>query len=865
MEQMAKKTERDSEGFIVLKPIPGGRFDEHVQKKKRKASKIPKNPDKLIDIFADEYGMDAIADMTEVNIGDYVFEKGINHSLNMNVGRNIPWLEDGLKAVERRILYTMWKKKEYGGKFDKVATVSGNIISLFHPHGDQALNDTIYRLGRSRSTMIPYIKPSGNYGNMEDMRPAAPRYASASLSAYAMDCFFAEMGTKYPIFDVKDNYQYSEKEPIFLVSRYPNILMQWNLGIGKGAAAWLGAFNSKDVFNAALKMLDNPNAKIDIYPDTPIPVDIINKDELKGCFDQKKFAVRMRAQYEIVADKKRDERGHIVDKFTLVFTSLPLNVTGQVVRNEIIKIKEEDQKRSSADKKLPEVLNIETAVSDKTPGGIRFIVEYEKGYDPIALAEKLFKSTSLGTTVSVRYVLINDNQPFEYTPRQIMQNWIIQRYDQKRRYYHQMALKCAKDRARLEASCILLETNNIDKAVKLIKTAADDDAAVKALMKEFKFTEFQATMVLRLELRSLSRMNVNDLRRQRDQAIADYKHYRKLLTDESAVKEAIRDELKEGLKKYGRDRVASVYTMKSRGESDDPGSSKRLFWNSDYYFACQNDDEKKALRGRLDKSTRMIDIKNNDKVLVFSKTGLVKLLDGYAFTPTTSGIAFSQIAFPDVIGIIPVTKHLTEVALVTTAGYGKTMVIDDVLKSTKSKIITLSTGDALAGVVPVYDDKNGLVAMVAGDKMYYSKLEDLPVLKRISAGNRLVKVDANTVTRVFYLAGPADYVMLYGEFGYMKVLDARLLKFNKRKPAPIVLGKDIFGAVPIAADGSHDPYVLSDEIGDVQIDISIDKMVHLHLIDSDATQKFKIGTSISTPVKVLKKGRNEFYQIKETK
>ena len=861
---MAKTKDRDKDGFIVLKPIPGGRFDEFkTQKKKKPKSKIPKNPDKLIDIFADEYGMDAITDMTEVNIGDYVYEKGINHSLNMNVGRNIPWLEDGLKAVERRILYTMYLKNEYRGKFDKVATVSGNIISLFHPHGDQALNDTIYRLGRARSIMIPYIKPSGNYGNMEDMRPAAPRYASASLSSYAMDCFFSEMGTKYPIFDVKDNYQYSEKEPIFLTSRYPNILMQWNLGIGKGAAAWLGAFNSKDIFNAALKMLDNPKAKIDIYPDTPIPVDITNKSELKGCFDMQKFPVKMRAQYEIVADKKRDERGHIVDKFTIVFTSLPLNVTGAVVKNEIIKIKEEDSKRSKADMRLPEVLNIEVAVSDKTPGGIRFIVEYEKGYDPVALAEKLFRSTSLGMTVGVRYVLISDNQPHEYTPRQIMISWINQRYDQKRRYYHQMALKAAKDRARLEASCILLETKNIDNAIKIIRNAADDEAAVHGLMKAFGFTEFQATIVIRLELRSLNKMNVNDLKKQRDQAVADYKFYRKMLTDENSVKEAIRAELEEGLKKYGKDRLANVFTMKDRSEITDPTSTKRLYWNSTNYLTAQDATEMKALRGRLDKNTRMVEFQNSDKVLIFAKNGQVKLLDGFAFTPTTSGIDFAQIAFSDVVGIIPVTKKLTEVAILTSAGYGKTMVIDDVMKATKTKIITLNEGDSLTGVVPVYGDRTGLVVMCAGDKMYYSKLDDLPQLKRNSAGNRLIKVDNNTINHVFYLAGPADYIMVYGEFGYAKVLDARLLKFNKRKPAPITLGKEIMGAIPI--DDAHGPYTLYDEVGDVKFNIEIGKMVQMTMVDAEGSQKFKIGTSISSPVKIFKKGRNEYYQIKETK
>ena len=102
---------------------------------------------------------------------------------------------------------------------------------------------------------------------MEDLKPASPRYAKAALTDYAKDCFFGEVGSRKPLYDEKDAYAYQGKEPIFLISRYPNILMQWNLGIGKGALSWLGAFNSNDVFDTALKLMDNPNAEIDIYPD----------------------------------------------------------------------------------------------------------------------------------------------------------------------------------------------------------------------------------------------------------------------------------------------------------------------------------------------------------------------------------------------------------------------------------------------------------------------------------------------------------------------------------------------------------------------------------------------------------------------
>ena len=135
--------------------------------------------------------------------------------------------------------------------------------------------------------------------------------------------------------------------------------------------------------------------------------------------------------------------------------------------------------------------------------------------------------------------------------------------------------------------------------------------------------------------------------------------------------------------------------------------------------------------------------------------------------------------------------------------------LDDVLKSTKSKIINLPADDKLAGVVPIYGKKDGLIVMAANDRMYYTKLEEFPILKRQALGNRIIKVDPGTIQHAFLMTGPADYIMIYGEFGYVKVVDARLLKFNKRKAAYIDLsGKEIMGAIPI--DPQLMPYIYRD-------------------------------------------------------
>lgn len=854
---MSKKKQPDT-GFIKLRPIPGGPFDEFKKQRQEKKAKIPKNPDKMIDIFADKYGMDAVSNMQEVDIGDYVLQKGIIHALNKNVGRDIPWLEDGLKAVERRVLYIMWKANLYRGKFDKVAGIAGDMIKQVHPHGEQSAEDTIYRLGRRRTMMIPYIKPGGNFGNMEDMRPASPRYASASLSDYAMSCFFSEMGTKYPIFDVKDNYKYSDVEPVFLVSKYPNILMQWNQGIGKGAASYLGAFNSKELFQIAIKMLDDPKAKAKIYPDTPVPLDIINKKDLKNCFDQKEFKVVMRAKYEIVADKKRDNNNKIVDKFTIVFTSLPIGVTGDIIKREIIALKEKDNSLSNSNKKFPEVIGFEVTVTDKTPGGIRFIIEYEKGYDPNALVEKLFRSTSLQKTIGVKYVLISDNKPDRYTPRQILQTWITQRFDQKRRYYHQLALKAAKDRARLEAICLILSTKaNQDEAINIIRTSKHDQETIQRLSKRFDFTEYQCRCIMDTQLKKLQKLDIEELKAERDQALADYKHYRKLLSDDTAIRDAIREDLQEGLKRFGKDRMADVVDLEDR--QIDPSGEKYLIYNDTTFWTTdQYQTTKKPQFDGTDKNCQIVTMQNSDAVLLISSNGQTKILNGYSFTSNTTGIGFVQLGIDHIQKVIPVTKDLTGIAFVSSSGTCKIMEIEEALKSTKSKIINLTNGDTLAGAVPLYGYTNGMIATWSNDKLYYLRLEDFPKLKRTAAGNKLLKLDPGTLKQAAYIPADADYLMIYTEYGYMKTVMTSNLKITKR-PKPIDMGgKTIIGIVPIQ-NGSADVQYY-DGYKSCQMYINAGKMIKLQTDDKE-TVSYRLGTTIGSPVKVLKKGHNEFYQL----
>lgn len=872
----AKKKKKEEEGFLELRPIPGGKFDQFRKTKEIVRDKIPKNSNVFLYRMVDIHGSEDIVNMSEVGIGDYAYNKGINHAINMNVARNIPWIEDGLKSVERRVLYVMFMKGYYGKKSEKVASVVGDMISNVYPHGDQAPADTIYRLGRTRSMMIPYIRAIGNYGNMDEMKPAATRYAAASMSAYAYDCFFGDIGPQQPLYDERDNYKFNGKEPIYLISRYPNILMQWNLGIGKGAASWLGAFNSQDVFKAALVLMDDPNAKIDIYPDAPVPVEIVNRGKLRGCFDKKKFKVQMRAPYHIMTDQRKNGT-KVEDKYTIVFTALPLGVTGRQVDTEIRELKLEDGKKGNKPK-IPEVLNTEIIADDISPGGIQFIVEYERGYDPHILAEKLYKSTSLQKMIGVQYNLIFDNQPVLKTPREIMLIWINQRYDQKRRYYHQMVLKCARDRAMYEAIATVLATpDTIDKAVMIIRSAKDSTVAISGLSKEFGFTEFQSRMILQIRLQNLPKMSVQEMYEKRDKAIKDYKEYRRRLSSEEAIKESIREELEEGLKKYGKPRVSKLTNLKDTAALESGGNSKWILYNEDFYYAFDDPKALEEIGPNIDNKYRLVQVRNNDSVMVFDKNGNMKILNGYSFTTSNSGIAMASLGISNVAGIVSENSGsgYDSIVMVTEQGYGKMMDMPDCSKTgsrgnasiRKRRTINLNTDDKLIAVIPVKSEghADSVVGMIQGDKMYYLHLSDFPLYKDSSAGNRMVKNVKNlALTNAIYFdaTDSSDYMLIYGESGYIKLLDTAYLAFSKRGNNTVSLqGKNIVGATLLHGQ-EYDLTLYGGSVkGTREIRLQVGKVVKFTAVSTGEEQKFKMSTSIGNPVKVLKVTKNEWYAL----
>ncbi len=785
-----------------------------------------------------------------LSVGDFVMEKGILYGINRNVGRDIPWIYDGLVSVERRILYTLYVEGLFSNKkYEKVASIIGEMMKHFYPHSDQSSAKTLARLTRKTAIMLPYIDGYGNFGNPYTKQAGASRYISARMSKYTEECFFSESDVDIEIFDMKDNYNYSTKEPVYLASKYPNVLMQWNSGIGNGVSSTLCAFNSKDIFETAIKMLDDPDCPVDIYPDTPMPVNIVNKKELKGCFDKHKFPIRMEGQYriEVIKDTVNDK---VVDKNYLVFTSYPINASPVNIEKELTSIEGKDPNS----KLFKEIKDVNPKATEDE---IEFYIEYEKGYDPEILAERILKRTKFADTLGAQFVLIKDNQPIRYTPRTVLLEWISIRIDQKRRYIHQKIVKILREKVITEAIVIVIKQDALEDVARLIKKSDDDDMLVAELKKRFGLTSLQAKYLADAQLKRFNKANIKRYKDRLAELDELYKYY-KSIGDEESIKDLIKDELRDGLARYGKKRNAKLMNKVAKSLEN---ANKILVYNSDIYFCLSNSDELEAISHKIDKTFDIVTFENVDKLTVFDTVGNIKVVEGFSFTFNTDGIDIKNVLGKSYenekcVKILPIRSNMEQVCMLTKNGYGKNVLCKELMKSVSGKVIKLNAGDSLCSVI---ESKSvGALGMISGDQMYYVDIKDVPLLKRGSAGNKLIKTDVE-ISKAVFINYDKEFIFIYGESGYMKVIATKYLSFAKRKDNFIdMAGKAIFDIHSINSldmfriyiNGTHMDYQFV--INDTAITIS----------DSEGkVNKMRLATTLASPSKILKANKNDFYNI----
>lgn len=468
------------------------------------------------------------------SVAEFTEQAYLNYAMYVIMDRALPHISDGLKPVQRRIVYAM---SELGlknsGKPKKSARTVGDVLGKYHPHGDSACYEAMVLMAQPFSYRYPFIEGQGNWGSPDDPKSfAAMRYTEAKLSLYS-EVLLSELGQG--TCDWQDNFDGSMKEPVSLPARVPNILLNGTTGIAVGMATDIPPHNLREVIKGTIALIRNPNLsdqKVAEYipaPDLPTKAEIITSaEDLLKIQSTGRGSYRMRAVYSI-------ERNEIV------ITELPYQVSGSKIITQIA-----DQMQA---KKLPLVSDIRDESDHKNPTRLVIVLRSNR-IDAEGVMSHLFATTDLESSYRVNMNMIGaDARPQVKSIRQILLEWIEIRKNTvtRRLQYH---LNKIEKRLHILAG-LLIAYLDLDKVIQIIR---EEDHPKAELMAHFTLDEIQAEAILELKLRHLAKLEEMQIRREQEELEARALIIREQLANPESLKNLIISELKEDAKRFGDDR-----------------------------------------------------------------------------------------------------------------------------------------------------------------------------------------------------------------------------------------------------------------------------------------------------------------------
>ena len=666
-------------------------------------------------------------------IGGYAEKAYLEYSMYVILDRALPFIGDGLKPVQRRIIYAM---SELGlkssAKFKKSARTVGDVIGKFHPHGDGAAYEAMVLMAQEFSTRYPLIEGQGNFGSLDDPKSfAAMRYTECRLSSYSQNLLTEiSQGTV----DWMPNFDGTLIEPKFLPSRLPNVLMNGASGIAVGMATDIPPHNLRDVVNATTALLDSPKLSIKELmsfipsPDFPTKAEIISThDELEEMYTTGRGSIKLRATYEI-------ENGEIV------INSLPYQVSSSKILEQIA---------SQIDsKKISMIEDLRDESDESNPVRI-FVVPRSNRIDKTALMSHLFATTELQKNVRVNLNAIGLNgKPRVFDLKSILKEWIKFRSETvKRRLQHR--LDWVNDRLHI-LDGLLKAYLNLDEVIKIIRT---HDEPKKALMKKFKLTEIQANAILDIRLRQLAKLEEEAILLEKNELSTEAKEIEKILKSTSRLKTLIKKELKEDLDEYGDDRNSNLVEAEDAKAFDE----KDLISNDPMTVVLSKRGWIRAAKGHEidpqslqyregDEYLSSATARNSQNVVIIDSFGKAFTLPIHKLPsargqgdPVSSSI--NSQSGSTFAGVVAGTEE-DYCVLTANNGYGFIAKIEELQTKNKSGKTALNT----KGAIPLGPEKltsiedSYIAAITEEGKMLLIEANDLPVLAK-GRGNKIINID----------------------------------------------------------------------------------------------------------------------------
>jgi DNA gyrase subunit A len=495
----------------------------------------------------------ADAELVKTDIGavriqklEYEMETSyLAYAMSVIVSRALPDVRDGLKPVHRRILHVMNSQGlRHTAKYRKSASVVGDVMGNYHPHGDSAIYDAMARLAQDFSMRYMLVDGQGNFGSLDGDPPAAMRYTEARMQTITEELLG---DIEKDTVDFRPNYDGSKKEPVVLPAKLPNLLLNGQVGIAVGMATNIPPHNLTELVDGIVELIDNPEATLDDLlkhikgPDFPTGGIIFGNDSIRQAYGTGKGGIVVRGKAEIIEDKKGNPR--------IVISEIPYAVNRATLVEKLAEVVKE--------KRVMGVSDLRDESSSRE-GGTKIVIDLKKDSYPNKVLNQLYKMTPLQSAFHVNMLALVDNgrQPRVLSLEMMLREYLKHRQIVVRRRT-EFELRKARDRAHvLEGLKIALD--HIDEVIKTIRASQTFDEARDNLMKQFSLSDIQARAILAMQLRRLTGLDRKAIEDELTELRKLISELEKILASESEILRVIREELEELKAKFGDERRTQI-------------------------------------------------------------------------------------------------------------------------------------------------------------------------------------------------------------------------------------------------------------------------------------------------------------------
>ena len=675
----------------------------------------------------------AIEDYEQIPFQEFTQKAYLNYSMYVILDRALPHIADGLKPVQRRIVYSM---SQLGlastAKFKKSARTVGDVLGKFHPHGDTACYEAMVLLAQPFSLRYPLVDGQGNWGDPNDPKSfAAMRYTESRLSKYA-DIFLSEvdLGTS----DWVPNFDGTLSEPKLLPARLPNILLNGSAGIAVGMATNILPHNLREVAKALIALIDNEDTSLDEIckfikgPDFPTQAEIITpRSEIKEIYKTGTGRIKMRAKF------------HVEDS-EIIFTALPHHASTEKIYEQIASQMEA--------KKLPMVIDIRDESDHEDPTRL-VVIPRSNRVDLNALTDHLFATTDLEKSYSFNMNMIGINgRPQVKNLLEILTEWLEFRADTVRKKLNFRLEKILKRLHILEG--FLIAFLNMDEVIKIIRRS---DHPKKDLIKAFSITELQATAILEIRLRQLAKLEEIKIRSEQKELNSQRKNLEKILGKEKTFKEYIKEEIKSDAKKYGDKRRSPIKKRKEAEKfsvtdvMDIQPVTIILSKNGWVRSAKGHDINPETVKFKSGDSLLWhLRIKSDKPIIFLDNTGRSYMLFSHALPSARSNgeplTGHLSIGPNSHIKFMLSAENNNHFLMGSDNGYGFIIRFDDFLTNYKNgkAVVNLKENHELLNPEAVIDlERDSIAAVTSKGRLLIFKLRQLPNLKK-GQGNKIISI-----------------------------------------------------------------------------------------------------------------------------